>query len=116
MEEKETMECIKKDPAMTQMNNIEIQFNTISVSTKMKREAVLAYSFDKFSGYRFEAYGVEDYLVDFYHEGQTIQELKEHICASDEAEIGFSFVFSFDVEGTQIFEFVKLLRREGFYY
>ncbi len=28
----------------------------------------------------------------------------------------FSFVFPFDVEGKQIFEFVKLLRCEGFYY
>ncbi len=96
--------------------DIEIQFDKISVSTKLKRNTALAYSFEKFAGYEFEAYGVEDYLADFYHSGQTVQELKENVRACDEKEIGFSFVLPFDVEGKQIFEFVKLLRREGFYY
>ena len=61
------------------------------------------------------SYGVEDYLSDFYHAGLTVQDLKDNIAKSDEKEIGFSFIFSFDVEGKQIFEFAKLLRREGFY-
>lgn len=96
--------------------DIEIQFDKISVSAKLKRDIALGYSFEKFAGYEFEAYGVEDYLADFYHAGQTIQKMKDNICACKEKEIGFSFVFPFDVEGKQIFEFVKLLRREGFYY
>ena len=96
--------------------DIEIQFDTISISTKLKRNTALAYSFEKFSGYEFEAYGVEDYLADFYHPGQTMQELKENVRACNEKEIGFSFAFPFDVEGKQILEFVKLLRREGFFY
>ena len=96
--------------------DIEISFDKISISTKLKRKEALAYSFEKFAGYEFEAYGVEDYLTDFYHPGQTVQDLKENIRVCDEKEIGFSFVFPFDVKGKQIFEFVKLLRREGFYY
>lgn len=66
--------------------DIEIQFDRISVSTKRKRDAVLAYSFDKLMDYEFEAYGVEDYLSDYYHPGQTVGDLKENIKASDEAE------------------------------
>lgn len=96
--------------------DIEIQFDKITVSTKLKRDAAIEYSFDKFVGHEFEAYGVEDYLADFYHPGQTVPKLKEHIRASDETEIGFSFVFPFEVDGEQIFEFVKLICREGFYY
>ena len=96
--------------------DIEIQFDKISVSTKLKRNTALPYSFEKFAGYEFEAYGVDDYLSDFYHPGLTVQELKENIRACGEKEIGFSFVFPFDVEGKQIFEFVKLLRHEGFFY
>ena len=96
--------------------DIEIQFEKISISTKLKRDMALAYSFEKFSGYEFEAYGVEDYLADFYHAGQTVQEMKDNIHACDEKEIGFSFVVPFDVEGKQIIEFVKLLRREEFFY
>lgn len=96
--------------------DIEIQFDKISVSTKLKRDVALAYSFEKLAGYEFESYGVEDYLADFYHNGQSLQELKKNIRACDEKEIGFSFVFPFYVDGKQILEFVKLLRREGFYY
>ena len=96
--------------------DIEIQPDHISVSTKLQRSAALSDSFESLAGYDFEAYGVEDYLADFYHPGQTIEELRENIDACHEQEIGFSFVFPFDVEGAQLFEFVKLLRREGFYY
>lgn len=96
--------------------DIEIHFNKISISTKLKRTAALDYSFDKVKAYAFEAYGVEDYLADYYHSGQTIADLKANIKNSGEAEIGFSFTFPFAVEGEKIFEFVKLLRREGFYY
>lgn len=96
--------------------DIEIQFNEISVSAKLKRNIALAYSFEKLTEYEFEAYGVEDYLADFYRAGQTAHEMKDNILACDEKEIGFSFLFPFEIEGKQIMEFVKLLRREGFYY
>lgn len=94
--------------------DIEVQPDHISVSTKLKRSTALNYSFVKFAEYDFEAYGVEDYLADFYHPGQTIEELKENIRACQEQEIGFSFSFPFDVNGQRMYEFVKLLRREGF--
>lgn len=96
--------------------DIELQFDKITLSTKLKRDVALNYSFKKFSGYEFEIYGVEDYLADFYHKGQTVKEMRENIRVSKESEIGFSFVFPFEIEEKQIFEFVKLLRREGFYY
>lgn len=94
--------------------DIELQFDGISVSAKLKREAALAYSFDKLLDYEFEAYGVEDYLSDYYHPGQSVQELKDNIRASNEAEIGFSFSFPFEVTGQEILELVKLLSQEGF--
>lgn len=96
--------------------DIEIQFDKISVSAKLERSTALTYPFEKFTEYEFEAYGVEDYLADFYHAGQTVQEMKDNIRACDEKEIGFSFLLPFDVDGKRIFEFVKLIRSEGFYY
>lgn len=96
--------------------DIEIQFDRISVSTKLKREMALEYPFDKFMDYEFESYGVEDYLSDYYHAGQSVQELKDNISASSEDEIGLSFLLPHDVTGQKIFEFVKMLRREGFHY
>lgn len=96
--------------------DIEIGFERITVSTKLKRNTVLSYSFDKFAGYTFEAYGVDDYLADYFHAGQTIPEMKDNVRACEEREIGFSFTFPFDTDGTLIYDFAKLLRREGFFY
>lgn len=96
--------------------DIEISFDKVSVSTKLKRAKALEYSYDKLSRYAFEAFGVEDYLCDFYKSGMTIDEMKNNIAHSDEQEIGFAFSFPMEVEGEKMYEFVKLLRREGFYY
>lgn len=96
--------------------DIEIQFHGLSVSTKLRRDAAIAYSFEKMMAYEFEAYGVENYLSDYYHPGQTVEELKDNLKASDETEIGFSFSFPLESEGQQILAFAKLLRQEGFYY
>ena len=101
---------------VTGLCDIEIQFDKISLSSKLKRDAALAYSFDKFTEYDFEAYGVEDYLGDFYHHGQTLQELRENILACDEVEIGLSFYFLFDTDVNRIIECLNLLGDEGFYY
>lgn len=95
--------------------DIEVQLDHISLSTKLGRSAALDFSFDSISGYSFEVYGVEDYLADFYHPGQTIQELKENLCACKEEEIGFSFTLPFEADGAQVLDLVQLLRREGFY-
>lgn len=96
--------------------DIEIQFDEITVTAKRKRTATLDYSYERIRTYPFEAYGVKDDLSNYYHEGQTIQDLKKNITESDEEEIFFSFSFPLDVDGKVIFEFVKLLRRENFYY
>lgn len=96
--------------------DIEISFTKLSVSTKLRRANALEYSYEKIKPYCFEVYGVEDYLCDFFHKGQQIEELKHNIEQSDEKEIGFAFFFPYETEGKKLFDFAKLLRREGFYY
>ncbi len=96
--------------------DIEIDFETVSVSTKLKRTKALEYSYDRISRYSFEVFGVDDYLCTFYKGDQTIEEMKSNIANSSEREIGFAFSFTFDVDEDTIYKFVKLLRREGFYY
>lgn len=96
--------------------DIEVHFDRISLSTKLRRAAALDFSFAPVSGYPFEAYGVEDYLADFYHPGQTIQDLKTNLRTCQEEGIGFSFSLPFDTEEAQLVALVQLLCREGFYY
>lgn len=99
--------------------DIEISFHKIFVTAKLKRETACEYSYEKFRQFSFEAYGVEDYLSDYYHEGLSLQDLKENIRNSTEKEIGFQFFFPFDIFDIQkdwLQEFLKLLMQKGFYY
>ena len=96
--------------------DIEIDLDKVSVSTKLRREVALNYEYEKLSVYEFEAYGVDEYLDDFYVKGNTYSELVENIASSKEKEIGFSFLFSGDVDAEVIYKCVKFLRKEGFFY
>ena len=96
--------------------DIEIDLDKVSVSTKLKREVALIYSYEKLSGYEFEAYGVDEYLDDYYVKGNSYSELVENIASGKEKEIGFSFLFSEDAGAEEIYKCVKFLRKEGFFY
>lgn len=45
-----------------------------------------------------------------------MEDLKENVRNRNEIEIGFSFVFPFEMDEKQIFTFIKMLYQEGFYY
>lgn len=45
-----------------------------------------------------------------------MEDLKENARNRNEIEIGFSFIFPFEVDEKQIFTFIKRLYQEGFYY
>lgn len=96
--------------------DIEIDLDKVSVSTKLRREVALNYSYENLSAYEFEAYGVDGYLDDFYVKGNTYSELVDNIARSKEKEIGFSFLFFGDVDAEVIYKCVKFLRKEGFFY
>lgn len=96
--------------------DVEINLENITVSTKLTKQNAVEYNYGKLEGYSFEAYGVEDYLQDFYEPGMLTEELQVAIKKSEEKEIGFSFKFNFDITGNEMYEFVKMLRREGFFY
>ncbi len=95
--------------------DIEINLDSVTVSARLRREDALSFAYEKLSNYEFEAYGVEDYLGDLYRPGMTVQELTEKIRRCAEGEIGFSFRFDFDADGDAMYDFVTLLRQEGFY-
>ena len=45
-----------------------------------------------------------------------MEDLKENARNRNKIEIGFSFVFPFEMDEKQIFTFIKMLYQEGFYY
>lgn len=103
-------------PVVTVKGLCDIEIDLDKVSTKLRREVVLNYSYEKLSGYEFEAYGVDEYLDDFYVKGNSYSELVDNIARSKEIEIGFSFLFSEDVGAEEIYKCVKFLKKDGFFY
>lgn len=101
---------------MKDLCNIEINPHFISITAKLGRENTMTYNYDKLKGCKFEVYGVENYLEDFYKAGQPIDELLRNIERSEEKEIGFSFEFPKDVMLDELYSFVLFLKKECFYY
>ena len=96
--------------------DIEVGLETITLSAKLERDAAAEFPFDTLSGYEFEAYGVQNYLSDFYHDGLTLAQVRENIRSSKETEIGFSFVVDCAHDSEQLLKLVVLLKNAGFYY
>lgn len=94
--------------------DIEVEPEGVTVSSKLKRERALSMDYTKLLAYHFEAYGVLDYLSDYYVRGCTIEELICNLKSSEEKEIGYSFIFDYDSD-EKIYELVSLLQENGFY-
>lgn len=96
--------------------DIEIHDERLSFSTKMKKENALAFSFVPYAVYEFEAYGVEDYLADYYHSGMTFDDMKQQIEKSGENEIGFAIIVPFDFKNRSLMDLIEKLKTDGFFY
>lgn len=97
--------------------DVEIGLDQVSVSTKRRRLDTLEYSFEKFKDIPFECFSIENFLdEDYYNPSIPMAEFREKMRKSQEKALGFSFLFDFDVDADFLYEFVKLLRREGFFY
>lgn len=95
--------------------DIEVGLETTTLSAKLGRDAAAQFPFETLSGCEFEVYGVQNYLSDFYRDGITTAQMRENICSSEEAEIGFSFAVDRANESEQLVKLVGMLKDAGFY-
>lgn len=96
--------------------DIEISSDGISVSSKLSRQQALEFNYDRIMDLAFEAYGIDDYLTDFYNRDFTISQMLENIKHTQEAQIGFSFSLGLDMPIEDLYEFICFLKINGFYY
>ena len=82
----------------------------------MKKENALAFSFVPYIAYEFEAFGVEDYLADYFHSGMTLDDMKQQIEKSEEHEIGFAIMVPFDFSSRNLPDLITKLKTDGFFY
>lgn len=95
--------------------DIEVDPRGLGVSSKLSREAALAYDYASIPR-KFELYGVDDYLRDFYREGMSLKDVASLIEASSESEIGAAFPFGFDDAPEAVADFIVWLKEREFYY
>lgn len=95
--------------------DIEIEPDAIAVSSKLKRETALLFDYNALKEYKFEVYGVEDYLADYYV-NRDVDKLLENIGNSQEREIAYRFTFGKSSDFKQVARLTLFLRSNGFYY
>ena len=96
--------------------DIELGFSTLSITAKLSRARALAFPYETLPPCPFEAYGVEDYLSDYYHAGQSLETLRKNVASSNEVEIGFAFSLPVAIAPDALADFLTFLKDSGFFY
>ena len=95
--------------------DVEIDFDDLTVTTKLNRDQAMAFDWSPFKALRFEVYGVDDYLCD-YGNDNNIETLTDRLADSSEKEFFVTFSLPVDTNGEDMLRFVRKLQRSGFYY
>ena len=96
--------------------DIELGFSALNITAKLSRAQALALPYEMLPACSFEAYGVEDYLSDYYHAGESLETLRKNVASSDEAETGFAFSLPMALESGALADFLTFLKDSGFFY
>lgn len=94
--------------------DIGIDLNHIFIEYNLTKKAAIKYDFEKLKKYKFEIYGVEEYLDDFYNENMDFEGIKSRIDKSEETTIGISIFLNEKTCFEQILEVVKLIEESYF--
>jgi len=70
--------------------DIGIDLDHIFIEYKMLKQTALECDFNKLTKYKFEIYGVENYLNDFYNAEMDLNNINSRILESEEKELGIS--------------------------
>lgn len=88
-----------------QLCDIGFDIKYIFIETKMKRDKAIKYDFSRLLKYKFEVYGIEEYLIDFYNDTLKVEDIGKRIEMSKEKEIGIGF----KVEENYINNIIKII-------
>ncbi|MDY5510753.1 hypothetical protein [Dysosmobacter sp.] len=97
-------------------SDIVIDLDCVTVTSKLRRENALAFAYEQLGAYEFEICGEDDDTLYHHHPHADTAPIRKAVLKSSEKNFKFSFCFDFDVDGDAMYEFVKLLRRKGFFY
>ena len=102
---------------LSDLCEVEIYTDVISVFTRLKRSDVQELDFSRLSGYAFEAYGYDSgSLIDFCGGSAALQDIKDNILDGNTEVADFYFDFPFDADEGEISALVTLLHDSGFFF
>ena len=102
---------------LSDLCEVEIYTDVISVFTRLKRSDVQDFDFSRLSSYTFEAYGYDSgSLIDFCGGNIALQKIKDNILDSNTEVADFYFDFPFDCRESDISSLVTLLHDSGFFF
>ena len=102
---------------LSDLCEVEIYTDVISVFTRMKCSEVEKFDFLQLAGYTFEVYGYDSgRLIDFSDGETTLQETKDNILKSNTEVADFYFDFPFDCGEDEILTLVTLLHDARFFF
>lgn len=85
--------------------DIDMNFDDTSIETTVSRNAALSVDYEELAKkYKFEVYGVENYLEDYYNENLLLSETAERIEKSKESQIHIAFDLGQAPEPAEIIE------------
>ena len=95
--------------------DIEIDFDGITVTTKLSKDQIAAFDWGSLGDVHFEVHGVKDYLTDYGNE-QDAAQIKSSILSAEETEFFISFLLTSDTDDEEIMKFLRVLQKNHFYY
>lgn len=87
--------------------DIGIDLEHIFIEYKLLKQTALKYDFNKLTKYKFEVYGSEDYLNDFYNAEMDLNSVKSRIMDSEENDIGISIFLDINANVKEIIDVIK---------
>lgn len=94
---------------------IVINQDEIVINSKMKSEIALKFDLTRLNNYDFEIYNPYDRNDIIFKKGMTKETYKRKMIIYDDNDIAFEFHFDYETDENQIYNFIKLLRRNGLY-
>lgn len=87
----------------------------IIITSKMKADDVYKFDLGKLQNYDFEIYNPYDRNDVIWKKGMTKETLKRKMIIYEDNDVTFEFHFDFESDNSIIYNFVKTLKRNGFY-
>jgi len=96
--------------------DIEFDLDTINVTSKLTKHNTVEFDYSKLNNFKFEIYGVNDYLTDYYTNDSSLDQAIAKIGKSNETEFFFTFYFNNDTDEKALLIFLAFLQKEKFFY